>query len=469
MTAGAKLAPDGLFSHGSRMVVDASHVASVEYDGLSLVPIAEVFIDPGAVFLGFGEPNVYLALPEEVADVGTEPSWVKYAATMFWRQKSYVANTKGRVQGGILLELRELPADAITSLRAAMDELSGRRTVTCAHANAKVLDRAGFTSGGRSLERKVRPMALAEKIWQHGLEYKGRPVDLRFIRTGNRSLTHHFSSVLVKESTSPARLVKKLSTQFGRNDTTAAPVIEARKLQAADDTRSVSEPTAELRMGRPSKLGAAVGAYLGDHPIFEAIPDRDRVDLDGAEFPELNRALVAYPGKLSASTRLKKHLLFAPGPVRLIRRQLAQRMESVGSYSGTSLTAMLQLGPEDRPFIYNAIVTGSALRLARLENQNNKDNDLVNWVLAKHVLIAGYDPDVRFAGECWVTEGPDSRIVHLNNNSGTYKPSVAQTEAAGRFIRTGFGVPVEVHTVVADEPGGDEPVGDEPVGPGKTR
>jgi hypothetical protein len=126
-------------------------------------------------------------------------------------------------------------------------------------------------------------------------------------------------------------------------------------------------------------------------------------------------------------------------------------MEPVGTFRGESLAAMLQAGTDDEPFLYNAIVTGTALRLARLENRNRKDNAAVNWVLAKHVLISGYDPDVRFAGECWVVDGPAGRTVHLNNNSGTYQPSPDQTRAAGRFIRQGFGVPVEVHVVSDDQ------------------
>lgn len=446
MTEGACLAPDGLFSRGSRMVVDASHVQAVDYGGLMLIPVAEVFANPNAVFLGFGEPNVYLTVPRQNGTLG----WDKYAATMFWRQKSFVADTKGRVQGGILIELRNLKSTALEEICKAMKAQSGCRSITCARANAKVLDAAGFTSGGKSIGRLVRPMALAEHIWQNGLEYRGEPVDLRVIRTGGRSLTDHFAAVIKKESTSVGRLAKKQLNKFTRREADKAPIIEARPLALANPIIGDTSRSAELRIGRPSRLGAAVAAKIGDHPIFEAAPDKALVDLDSPEFEALNSQLRPYPGKLDLATKAKRYLLFAPGPVRFIRRQLAQEMQSVGTHSGAQLMNMLRVSDDGKPFLYNAIVTNSSLRMARLENRTAKDNRKANWLLAKHVLVAGYDPDVRFAGEAWVEDRPDGRVVHINNNSGTYKPSAAQTRGAAKFITEGLGVPVEVHILGPD-------------------
>lgn len=439
MTDGAAVAPDGLFSRGARLVVDASHVQSVLHEGLHLVPVAEVFARGNTVFLGFGVPNVFLAVP------GTD-GWEKFAATMFWRQRSFVADTRGRVQGGIFVELRDLSADAASELRTAMNELQGRRSITCARANARVLDAAGFTSGGRSLRRCVRPMALARRIWEHGLEHRGTPITLRVIRTSNRSLSDHFTSVISKEATSLGRLAKKQLMRVLPHRSAAAPAIEPRLLAPLARSEHLGTAVcAELRMGRPSKLGALIGARIGDHPIFEAIPDPAAVDLNGLEFADLNAPLPAYPGRLDALTRLKKHLLFAPTPVRFIRKQLAQEIDSIGTFTGANLAQMLQTRPGEQPFLYNVILTGSTLRMARVENRTERDVAKANWLLSKHVLIAGYDPDVRFAGEVWVEDSLGGRIVHVNNNSGTYKPTAAQTRAAARFIEQGLGVTAVAH------------------------
>lgn len=447
MTDGASLAPDGLFSRGSRMVVDASHVQAVQHDGLKLIPVAEVFANPNAVFLGFGEPNVYLTVPRQP---GANVGWDKYAATMFWRQKSFVADTKGRVQGGILIELRNLHEAALEEICKAMRAQSGKRSITCARANARVLDAAGFTSGGKSIGHLVRPMALARKIWENGLEFRGEPVDLRVIRTGGRSLTDHFAAVVKKESTSLGRLAKKQINKLKRHKGDKAPVLEARELALAYPVVGDTSPLAELLVGRPSRLGAAMAAKIGDHPIFEAVPDKALVDPNSPSFESLNEPLRAYPGKLDLPTKAKRYLLFAPGPVNFIRRQLAQEMQSVGIHSGTQLMNMLRVSGDDKPFLYNAIVTSTSLRMSRLENRTAKDSRKANWILAKHVLIAGYDPDVRFAGEVWVEDGPNGRVVHVNNNSGTYKPSAAQTRAAAKFMAEGLGVPVEVHILGPD-------------------
>lgn len=172
LTTGAKLATDTLFSRGPQLVIDASHVRVVRHEGLAVIPVAEVFADPSAVFLGFGYPNVYLALPRRASEPKGR-GWDRYAAFMFWREKSYVADTKGRVQGGLIVELRGLPPEAIDALRDAMVRQSGRRTITCANATAKVLDAAGFTCRGRQLKRSVRPMRLARRIWEGGLEFRG--------------------------------------------------------------------------------------------------------------------------------------------------------------------------------------------------------------------------------------------------------------------------------------------------------
>ena len=193
LTAGSHLRPQVLGTRGSRMCVDTTHVRVRVDPGTQLVlfPLQDVFVAP-SVFLGFGTPNAYLAFPADGV------TWQKFSAFMFWRTPSFVAATKGRVQAGILFEMPQLPAAAVAQITTAAAAHSGRRSVTCARACAHVLASAGFTSGGRSLRRHVRPSRLGARLWESGLEWRGEPVDLRVIQTA-RSPSDHFTSVWKKE------------------------------------------------------------------------------------------------------------------------------------------------------------------------------------------------------------------------------------------------------------------------------
>ncbi len=445
LTEGAKLRTESLFSSSSQLVVDASHVAVVEHEGLSVVPVAEIFSDPNATFIGFGKPNVFLSLPR-VTDEG-KPGWEKFAAFMFWRKAAFVADTKGRVQGGVFMELRDLPPDAVPRLREAMRAFEGRKTISCANATGRVMTNAGFTSSGHKLAYKVRPMTLAKTIWDGGLEYDGSAVALRVIRTSTGTVSDHFLGVLRKESTSLFRMVGKIvrsssATSEGRHK---APVIEARPLAAAPIQSRDEARLLELRVARPTKLAVVLRQQIGDHPIFEARLDPAIADINGPDFSELKVALKAYPGQLDAVSRLKRYVLFSKPVVKTIREHMMATMDSIGRLAAPTLVDMFQAGQADAPFLYNVVITGSAARMTRLENRNDKDIDKANWVLAKHVLLSGYDPDVRYAGEIWVEDTTNGRILHLNDNSGTYKPSVSQANAAARFLQQLTGVEVVLH------------------------
>jgi hypothetical protein len=195
-----------------------------------------------------------------------------------------------------------------------------------------------------------------------------------------------------------------------------------------------------------------LGRRYGEHPIFEARLDPARLDIDDAEFGMIHNELKPYPGKLDTVSKLKRYVLFAKPVVRVIRKQMAADMESLGVLAGSTLVGMLQADSLDDPFMYNVVLTGESFKLSRLENRTDKDVAKANWVLAKHVLLAGYDPDVRYAGEAWAEDTPDGRVMHINNNSGTYKPTEAQTDEAARYLAAAFGVPVVAEFVT--EPAG---------------
>jgi hypothetical protein len=87
------------------------------------------------------------------------------------------------------------------------------------------------------------------------------------------------------------------------------------------------------------------------------------------------------------------------------------------------------------------------IRLSPLKNVDplSKDSSLrrvSNWILAKHVVATGYDARTVYAGEAWMDRTADGELVMcLNDNSGTYRPTVEQLHTMGKLV-AGLGLPV---------------------------
>jgi hypothetical protein len=434
---GSRIAPAVLGHRGSKMVVDVSscmQVAVDERSNLPFCPVEGVF-EADAVFLGFGTPNVFLMVPR-----GTSEGWDKFAAFMFYRQASYVAEKMDRMQVGIYFELRGLPEEARASLRHQMEKQKGHRTPSCANANARVLAAAGFTCGGKSLKRVYRPSKLAALIWENGLEYNGTRVEIRPIQAG-REVADHFVGVWLKEFTSACRTIKK--KWAGHHPTTgSAPQFDApERIGMSAERWEASEQFAAVGISRPSWLGVWMGFMLGQRPIFT-------MDLDTPlEAPALQTTLKAFPGKLDRITKLKRYVLFSKPVVWFVRRQLMRDVDRYNDVPRRAVVEMLHRSEScesENAFVYNLVVTKQQIQLTRLENRNGRDHKVINWLMAKHVLTSGYNPDVVFAGEVWCCKEDDIYVIYLSANSGTYKPNDERLKAIATLFEELFDTPVRM-------------------------
>lgn len=432
---GSRIAPDVLGHRGSNWPIQVPVIEkNDERSGLLFCSVDSVFRNSNSVFIGFGIPNVFTMIPDG------EGKWDKYTAFMFYRQRSYVAYDMDRMQVGVYFELRDLEPDAIASLRREMENQKGRRTASCANANARVLTSAGFTSGGKSLQRVYRPSRLSALIWENGLEYKGKKVSVRILYAG-RAAGDHFLSVWRKEFTSFCRSIKK---KFIRHDhpTGTAPQFEERQLTGMSDERwKNSKEFATVGISRPSWCGVWLGFLLGQRPIFSTETD---VPIEASV---LQDALPAFPGELDSVTKLKRYILFSRPVVWLIRRHLIRSIDQYTDVPRQSIVEMLRRsdGPSHKEaFLYNIVVTGSGISIARLENRNGRDRKIVNWLMAKHVLISGYNKDVRFAGEIWCCKLDGEFVIFLNRNSGTYKPTEERLVAMTDYLSNVFGAKVVI-------------------------
>jgi hypothetical protein len=438
---GSRIAPTVLGHRGSRLVVHVPVKSKVdERTGLPFCAVKSVFHDDNSVFIGFGVPNVFTMLPSK-----EEGKWDKFSAFMFFRKRSYVAKKIDRMQAGVYFDLRGLPSEATDAIRREMKVQEGRLTASCANANARVLSAAGFTCGGKSLKRVYRPSHLAALIWEHGLEYKGEKVSIRILLAG-REVSDHFQAVWMKEFTSFCRMVEKtVKEKLVRNSHAAVSAPKFLTNQRVDgmsvERWTAAGELATVGISRPSWFGVWLGFILGQRPIFSAEPGMQ------ITAPELQTALPAFPGKLDKVTKLKRYILFSRPVVWAIRRHLVRDIDQYKDVPRQAIVEMLRLsnGPtHEQAFVYNLVVTGSGIHIARLENRNGRDRKIINWLMAKHVLISGYDHDVRFAGEIWIYVVDGEYTVYLSPNSGTYRPGDERLKAIAAYLRDVFHVKVEI-------------------------
>lgn len=426
-----------LVKSGSNVVIDASSVEKKQDKATSLVmfPIQGVFSNPKAVFLGFGVPNTYLVIPREESNPAN-PAWDKFAAFMLWRKPASVENTEGTAQAGVLFELCGLPDEALSRLRAAMAQYSDKRCPSCANINARVLDTAGFTSGGKRLTGVFRPSRLASRLWRRGLEYDGMPVDLRIIQTSDQEVTDHFVSVWTKEVTSLYRLVKKT---FQHSSDEPEPLKFNLELDAASELAATDGKPIMVGISCPSFLGAHLGALLGQHPIFAALPNAPV----GA--PELAIPLKPFPGSLSTISKIKKYILFSRPVVWLIRRNLMARTDYYPDIPSSAIPSMLRTSPspdQESAYKYNLVMTSDQVLITRLRTPSGRSRKRLDWLLSKHVLVSGYNRDVRFPGEVWRCVEDGKTVIYLTADSGTYKPGAERLLPAAQYFAEVFNVEV---------------------------
>lgn len=444
--AGAVVRPEPLFHRKTRIIIDThfspehnilrNGLEETEFDHIKLISLDKLFNNKNEIFLGFGVPNVYLTVPKASGD-----GYVKFAAFMLWRQCSAIIDTKGRVQSGFLIRFRNPSQYMLASLRQAMLQQSNSRHVSCAYANACVLDSAGFTCGGTNLNNHFGARSLFQQIFENGLEYRGEPLDLDFIRTTRLTLEEHFSEVRKKEITSLGRTCKKVVKEcLPSNNHTRAPLLEAKYVPMKPTVIGHCGSLTRLEISHPGFFGATVRKFIGSHTLFKLIPDKEQANVNFY----LPQTIPAFAMKNpSFITRIKKYLLFSRSVVLTIRNQMASSWDDHGYFSPGPLASMMSINTKNEPHPYNIVMTGDFI----IGMHNSPGLKVVDWILSKHVLISGYDDDVRFAGEAWMEHQDNGLVLHLSNNSGTYQPTDKQLTAAGEYVSAALpGLKVELHS-----------------------
>lgn len=471
LACGSFLRPDPLFAGRTKLVVNTIKSAhnptgteEIKAGKLDVINIHQLFAGPDEMAIGFGKPNVFTVIP----DAKTPGKYEKLDAYMFFRKKARVASAEV-VQSGVFIRPRNLPPEAIADFRQAMASVLDKRSLSCARANSKALREAGFTSGGKDLVNN-RPFNLFLQIANGGLEYKGKKVEFDILNTTGQTIEDHFWDVHQKEVTSPVRAVEKACGGADKpSESDKAAVKQARTLApvANPTTAAPTGPLVRLRNSRPSKIMAPLRRLWNAHVLWEALPDNSRVDVNKFLPDTLQDkfSLEKAAGREMSLVDKAKSVAFSEPMIHAMRKGLAATFDDAGAYSADQLGAMLRTpgpGEEIQPdaqgrILYNFVICGdkseNRVTIARLDvGQKAPD-----WVMAKHVLLSGYDQDVRCAGECWgerITrpDGKPGIRLHINNNSGTYRPSDAQVKAAAKYLAAVFDCEVVAHPVGEEPP-----------------
>jgi len=463
LVGNGRVSPQVLSNRRAQWVLDTSDYIRVDGDGTLVCPLDDVFDRPRNPVIVFGTPNVSLIMP------GMGGRWDRFAAYMFRRKPAHWASTRskddnhtqGRVQAGVWCELMGATYLCKKALREALDDLVGTRKASCAHTLALTLHNAGFRRGnGQSLAHIYRPTQLARILWTEGLVYGTQVMRLRWIQAGPKSVSDHFVSSWLTESSSPQRAVQK---QYCPGESSGPapsfpPVAETLPLR--DLWANTTDPKVRVGVSVPTKTGANLGYVLGQQPIFVVELPKDTAMHNAGE------PLKPFPGKLDRVTWLKKNLLFRKIVVKLVRRNLVDRIEWLGEVPVSSVAAMLKPSPSieyEDAFRYNYVATSSLLFLSRLTNATSrttvlgktrgelldKFNKLVEWIMAKHVLISGYNLDVRLPGELWSHHENGDVVVYMNGNSGTYKPDSVRLVMGVKALKQAFPT-VTIKTMLID-------------------
>lgn len=427
LVAGGRIGPQVLGHQGPRLVADYSHIDIVHDPAADLYvcPLNQVFTEPRNPVIVFGNPNVSVILPNE------SDGWDRFAAFMMWRKESFITDTKGRVQAGVFFELLDAPAKATAKLREALSKLVGTRKASCAHSVALALHQAGFTAD-QPLTGIFRPSRLAAVLWRGGLRYGNQRIELRVIQT-RQAVSDHFVAVWKREANTGPRLAQKYCDNAAHGK---APVFgqNTETIEMSGDAWTNPGLRADLGISIPSRLGVNLGYLFGEQPEFVVELPQPIDD------PHLPQDLKAFPGRLDGVTRLKKYVIFSPPIVWLMRKHLSARTDWIKGVPVAALINMLRRSPgpnRDEAFVYNFTLTPTELRLKRLLNNNGRDQKIIAWLLAKHVLQAKHQK-LCLAGEVWCYNEGDDVVICLSGNSGTYKPTAARVETAANLLSAMF-------------------------------
>lgn len=362
------------------------------------------------VVLWIGKPNVFLLIPDD------KGNHLRYAAKSCWRAESKLERTRWIIQSWVFFIIKNLSNDQIQKLRTSAKNREWEKNITCVNANARVLNDWWIKLWNwENLDDIILPVSIFRAIDKYWLKINDIILETETIKTTNLYLENQMflvnKAVIFTFFRHAKRFLSKFkSTNSDKNKETE----KSNNINFDENVISLKNDNVSdlnLKISNPSKIAVPLRLIWGAHTIFKL--EQNRVDID--KF--LPNKLAAYPQeKPSLFTIIKKKILFNKVVVWTINLFLQNWSSEFTGKSQTDLYNMFELNTDKNPCKYNIVASKTWVMLMKINIKNN----LVDWVLSKHVLVSNYDESVRFAWEAWKDE---NWTIWISNDSGTYRPT----------------------------------------------
>lgn len=425
-------------------VVDISHYAgeapAVGTPGLKVFPLSSV-MNAGTVVLGFGVPNVFLA------QVVGKNEVLKVNAKSLKRADTFIEKTNGIVQSGFFLVAKNLGPEIIDEIKNKALEREGTRNLTCVNANAQILSMADFhivdEDGVKTdLQSYYFPETLLRHVLERGIRWGLDSIAVEFdiVKTTPYTLNEFVSIVSSAVNGTPFRHAERY---FDTDEAKESRLDQRKKIgetwnaldeEEVDSAQLPKRSTLKFQIltSVPSYIGKKIRKLWDSHIVFK-IPLNQNQDVNPVNIEDyFQEGLPAFNIKNpSYATLLKKHFLFSRPVLGFLNWNMAYEYEKQKPMSIDQFVDTLSVDSKDKPFKYNYVLTETHLVITRLSVYYG----LVDWLLSKHRLMAVDAQKVLVSGELWKDE---QGIVHINNNSGTYRPQKVHIASAVAFAHKFF-------------------------------
>ncbi|CAF4810865.1 unnamed protein product, partial [Rotaria magnacalcarata] len=163
-------------------------------------------------------------------------------------------------------------------------------------------------------------------------------------------------------------------------------------------------------------LSRIINTVYGEFSIFQLNISSNIIDM---YLPDI---LSPLPASITVTDRMKRYLLYLKSMVAALHSQVNREMRNLSSIVPEA-EFFQQLLPEQTDMARcNIVILGDRIIFARIPQTYR----VTYYLLCKHIALADCSADVRFAGQLW----RDDESFLLNNDSGTYRPSIILVESA---------------------------------------
>lgn len=171
----------------------------------------------------------------------------------------------------------------------------------------------------------------------------------------------------------------------------------------------------------PSSFGKITTKLFDEYPVYKYEISSDLIE------HYLPKKLTPFASK-SLKNSAKKYVFYSKPIIIASRAQIDCHQREFLPPDIKFEDLLNELLSTNNPSIrYNFIVADNSIIFAKIPHLHH----VTYHLLCKHITLGNRSHDVRFAGELWKN---GKNLFQLNNNSGTYRPSLFLTRQTARLF-----------------------------------